>query len=251
MTRKFKGYSIETIKKCVSMLTAATEQYKADIESGKTVNVCISKYNKKIGHVMNVSLAPILTCPNCTACHKFCYDIKAVLQYSNTVLPARARNTALVMLNRDEYFNQIDKAMSRRRTNKFMRFHVSGDMPDYDYFCRFIELAKKYPDFVIWTYTKNYKVVNQYVAEHGNNRLIAIPHNVRIMFSKWDGMDMPNPYGFKAFYVELVDDDGNFANVDNTYAELMAMYHCPGNCDICKEQNRGCIGYEDTVVKQH
>lgn len=112
-------YKPETIVKTVKALKAAVSTYKANIENGEQVNICISSGNKKIGRVLNVSLAPIMTCPNCSGCKAFCYDVKAVNQYSNTVLPARARNTALAFFARDEFFRLIDEKMSRRRKNKF------------------------------------------------------------------------------------------------------------------------------------
>lgn len=123
---------------------------------------------------------------------------------------------------------------------------MSGDIIDYDYFSRMVEIARRHPDFVIWTYTKNYKVVNQYVSEHGNDRHLAIPANFTVMFSEWDGMPMDNPYNFPVFCVRLKD-----GNKNRTAAELDAMHACPGNCDICKKTHRGCVVGENTVVDEH
>ena len=86
------------------------------------IKMCISVGNKKIGRVMNVSTMPILCCGNCKECSKLCYDIKACLQYPNTVIDARMRNTVLLRKDRDEYFRRIDAAISRRRKNKFFRY---------------------------------------------------------------------------------------------------------------------------------
>ena len=102
-----KGFKDETIKKVIAMLKTAIEHYRKELEKGTFLKVSISTGNIKIGHVMNVSLAPILTCGEmCKYCLRHCYDIKACLQYPNVLL-ARARNTALALYNRKEYFAQI------------------------------------------------------------------------------------------------------------------------------------------------
>ena len=172
-------------------MIAYREKYAAD-EFETFCDVSISMGNKKIGRVMNVSLAPILTCANCSECLKLCYDIKANIQYGN-VLKARARNTVLALEYMDRYFQGIRYALAKRRKNKYFRWHVGGDIPNYKYFCEMVEIAKEQPDFTFWTYTKNYGIVNLYVQKCGR---AAIPENLTIMFSEWDGMKLVNPYNF-------------------------------------------------------
>lgn len=202
------------------------------------IRECISTGNVKIGRTMNVSLMPILTCGNCRECSKLCYDIKACLQYPNTVIDARMRNTVLLRRDRNEYFRRIDAAISRRRTNKYFRWHVAGDIIDVDYFDRMVKIARKHPDFTFWTYTKMYNVVNEWCSWHIDKR-DAIPANLHIMFSEWRGMPMHNPYGFPEFRVVFKDE------------ERPAGFYCPGNCDICKASNRGCLAGETTYCDEH
>lgn len=232
-------YKIESVKKAVHDLREATNSYRAIIrgQGAGAVTMCISKGNRKIGRVMNVSLAPVLTCANCSECKMLCYDIKAVLQYRN-VADARARNTALLLEDRAEYFRRIDDAISRRRLHKFFRWHVAGDIIDADYLDNMCTIARAHPDFVFWTYTKNYKVVNEYCERRGGR--VAIPENLSIMFSEWRGMPMVNPYGFPEFSVVFKDD-----------AVKPAGHYCPGNCDVCKATHRGCIAGETTYCHEH
>ena len=111
------AYSHDTLVKVCTMLNLKINEY--TLANPDSVKVCISKGNVKIGKVMNFSLAPIITCGNaCKHCMGICYDIKACVQYPNTVIDARARNTALMMIARDRLFMEIDKAMNRRRKNK-------------------------------------------------------------------------------------------------------------------------------------
>lgn len=232
----------ETISKYIQSAKTKIDYFKSAISkaSPEDFKVSISKGNSKIGKVMNVSISPVITCGNCSECMGICYDIKANIQYGN-VLEARCKNTVLAMDYRDYYFDEIDKAMSRRRANKYMRWHVGGEIPDFDYFCRMVENARRHKDFVIWTYTKMYGIVNRYCDLFGRD---AIPENMVIMFSKWDGVPMNNPYNFPVFACRLKD-----GNKDEM--EWDAMYKCPGNCDICKACNGGCICGMDTYNDEH
>jgi len=227
-------YKIETIRKVVSNLVAREMFYLA--KNVDDIPMCISDGNIKIGRVLNVSLPPVVTCSNCGECQKLCYDIKACNQYPNTVVDARARNLAILKKNRNEYFNRIEGKIRRRRANKYFRWHVAGDIVDYDYFCRMVEVAKNHPDFIFWTYTKAYGTVNEYVKRNGRD---AIPANFSIMFSEWRGMPMDNPYGFPEFKVVFKDE------------EEPNGFYCPGNCDICKAIHRGCLAGETTYCKEH
>lgn len=232
--KKVNGYSIESLRKVVSALKNAKDKYMSmPIES---IKLCISKGNRKIGKAMNVSLPPILSCGNCKECKHFCYDVRSCLQYAN-VIDARIRNYVILLRDRDLYFSTIDKACSRRKTNKMFRWHVSGDIIDLDYFCRMVEIARNRPDFIFWTYTKMYHIVNEYCDRYGKE---SIPGNFSVMFSEWKGMELVNPYHFGEFRA-LYE---NESIPENTY-------YCPGNCDICKAARRGCIANENTCIYIH
>ena len=233
-------YSNESIKKYVEKAKGLFQEYS---ENAENLKICISGGNRKIGKVMNVSTLPILSCGNCKECMHYCYDIKANLQYGN-VLNARTRNSVLAKLNRKAYFQQIREALKRRRTNKFFRWHVAGDILDAGYFAEMVAIAKEFPDFTFWTYTKMYPIVNSFCKQNGGKS--AIPGNLSIMFSEWDGMPIYNPYGFGTFSCKL--EAGN----KNHPAEYFdTLYRCPGNCDICKEARRGCLANEHTYADEH
>ena len=234
-------YSIESLRKVIRLMNAAARAY--DQKDVKEITMCISKGNRKIGRVMNVSLPPLMTCKNCSGCKGFCYDIKACLQYPNTVIDARIRNYTVLKKDRQLYFETIDHAISRRRTNKYFRWHVAGDIVDIDYFWRMCGTARRHTDFIFWTYTKNYNVVNEYCRLYGRD---AIPENFTIMFSEWDGMPLDNPYNFPVFTCKLKD-----GNKNHKPEYFDSLYKCPGNCDICKAARRGCIAGETTYCDEH
>lgn len=225
-------YSQETITKAVTMLRNKVEEFK----QAEDLKIVISNGNKKIGNTLNVSLAPVITCPNCSRCVSYCYDIKAVMLYGN-VLNARAKNTALLFRSRDDYFGQIEKAISKRRKNKFFRWHVSGDIIDTDYFARMCEVARKHPDFRMWTYTKNYTAVNAYCSKYGRS---AVPENLSVMFSKWEGLAMDNPYHFPVFAVVMKGQD-----------KPHNVKWCCGNCNECIRNCSHCVKGEDVYCMEH
>ena len=232
-------YSKESLKKVMDLLNECKKHY--DAETVEKIRICISGGNRKIGRVMNVSLPPIMTCANCAHCCKYCYDVKACLQYPNTVIDARIRNLVLLEKDPDEFFRRIDNAMNRRRKNKFFRWHVAGDIINMDYFQRIIDNARRHPDFTIWTYTKNYSLVNEWIRVNGRD---ALPANLTIMFSKWDGLNLPNLYKLPVFACRMKDGNKDPMDWDS-------MWKCPGNCDICKAAGRGCIVGESSYADEH
>ena len=233
------AYKFETIRKMLNTANA----YKAKYQSVNITDIkpCISNGNTKIGRVLNVSLMPVMTCGNCKHCMGYCYDVKSCCRFPDTVIDARMRNTVLLHRDRDRYFNYIIDKCARRRKNKFFRWHVAGDIVDIDYLDRMCAIARMFPDFKFWTYTKMYDIVNEYVRTHGDDRAIAIPSNLSIMFSEWSGQDMPNPYNFPTFACRLKSEAD----------KVMTGYHCTGNCDVCKKNNCGCVVGQSSWIDEH
>ena len=228
-------FTKESLKKVVSLMKATEKEY-SKIET-ENIKICISKGNRKIGRVLNVSMPPVLTCANCKECKNYCYDIKACLQYPKTVIDARIRNYILMKYNPEKYFNDIRKACKGRRKNKFFRWHVAGDIPSMEYFKSMISIAKEFPDFIFWTYTKNYSLVNQYCDEFGKE---SIPVNLSIMFSEWKGMPIENPHNFPEFRCVFPDEKPE-----------KGFTKCPGNCEICTSNKTGCPYGKNKYVDLH
>ena len=225
-------YTMQTMRRV--MKNARTRGAALEKIAAADIPLCISGGNRKIGRVMNVSLMPVLSCGNCKECKWLCYDIKACAQYPDTVIDARMRNLTVLKKDRDDFFDRIDAAMSRRRKNKFFRWHVAGDIVDIDYFDRMVKNARRHPDFTIWTYTKMYGIVNAWLDENG-----PLPENFHVMFSEWRGMPMDNPHGMPEFRVVFKDETPP------------AGFYCPGNCDLCKNLHKGCVQGETVYCMEH
>ena len=232
-----KGYSNESISKLLKLFAEYRKIYN-DVAADQ-IKMCISKGNRKIGRVLNVSLPPMITCANCKECKHYCYDVKACLQYANTVIDARIRNYSILMKDRNVYFNTIRTTLERRKKNFNFRWHVSGDIIDMNYLENMIAIAKDFPRFNFWTYTKNYDLVNEYIRQHGKSRKKAIPSNLSIMFSEWRGLPMNNPYKMPVFACHFPTDP------------TPKTFKCPGNCDICVKNHLGCVAGMNTYNDLH
>ena len=157
----------------------------------RTVKVSVG--NSKMGKVASVSLPPITTCGNCKECAKRCYAKQQYLQYPN-VKSAYDNNLELLKENMREYFNQIDGYI-KYKSVKLFRWHVSGDIIDFEYLKKVIETAciNKGCKFII--FTKMYDLVNKFSNDF-------IPKNLKIIFSAWPNVKMDNPYKFPVAYLK-------------------------------------------------
>lgn len=229
-------YNKKTLAKILSVLAALIAMFKG--MPFDSLKLHISKGNKKIGRTHNFSMAPGHTCSNCSECISYCYDIKACWQYENVRI-ARAENTAMMLLDREKTFSQIAEYIRRRKANKFFRWHVSGDILDTDYFDHMVKIAILFPDWTFWTYTKNYFAVNDWIRTHGGTR-DALPDNLSVMFSVWNGMPCINPYGLPTFTCIM-----------EGMTPAPGEWRCPGNCQICIDSGRGCPHKESSNVDAH
>ena len=216
------------------------------------LHVTISKGNSKIGKVMNISILPVMTCGGCgknrggLPCVWFCYDVRDCLRFPENVLKSRAKNTWLLIHEPARFWAEIDAAMTRRRKHKFIRFHVGGEIMSTAHFGDMVDLMKKHPDFIGWTYTKKYRYVNRYIAEHGGTRAAAYSTYFTVMFSEWDGVPVDNPYDLPLFTTRLKA--GN-KNHPETY--FKNLFKCPGKCIICLSTGHGCPFGETTTNDEH
>lgn len=182
--------------------------------------ISISKGNSKMGEIKSVSLPPIITCAeNCT-CAKKCYAAKLCRIYKN-VKESYNRNLDILNNNPVEYWEQVNDALS---VSRFFRFHVSGDIPNYQYLTDMINAAKNNPHCDILVFTKRYWMINK--ALDGG---LEIPQNLHIVFSEWEGMAMDNPYNLPVAHVIFKGQEPQ----DNWNI-------CGGNCLTCAKVNEGC-----------
>lgn len=185
--------------------------------------VCISKGNTKMGSIQSVSLPPIVTCREGCTCAKKCYAAK-LARLRPSVRESYQRNLQILKSNPDLYWATVQQAVA---TSKFFRFHVSGDIVDYEYFLKMIEIANAYTTTQILCFTKQFELVNRFLDEGGD-----IPSNLHLIFSGWPGINMQNKHKLPEAHVVFKD--------GTTTGDLARAKECGGNCTTCAITDGGC-----------
>ena len=175
----------------------------------------ISNQNSKLGKIPNISLTPIKSCVNCKECKKSCYALKAYRMYPN-VRNAWDVNLDMARNNHTEFFNDINTFIAKKKPS-FFRWHVAGDILGTSYLTSMIVLATNNPTTKFLAFTKNHKVINDYLASG------RFPDNFTVIMSGWPKMMLDNPYDLPVAWLQ----DGTETRVPKT------AINCPGKCDAC------------------
>lgn len=182
--------------------------------------VSISSGNSKTGPIWSVSVPPFTTCPKDAPCFKTCYT-KHIIRFDEPTA-AYNKNLAIYLTDPNGYFNQIRYMTAMCR---FFRWHIAGDIVDPDYFKGVVYVAKSNPGCNYLIFTKQYKIVNDYINENPD----GIPKNLTVVFSNWFTWHCQNPHNLP---VTEIYNDGDIIP-DNWKI-------CGGNCFECCCRGIGC-----------
>lgn len=182
--------------------------------------ISISKGNAKMGAIPSVSLPACTTCNPNAPCFKKCYAKKLERIYK-TVRDSYSRNFEVLISEPLKYWDEVRKAA---KMSKYFRFHVSGDIPDSIYLYDMVLTAKMIPDTKFLAFTKQYAIVNDYIANGG-----TIPENLKIILSNWGSWKCENPYGLPTAEVIFKGDEPG-----------ESWKICGGNCTECACRGVGC-----------
>lgn len=170
----------------------------------------ISRGNRKLGSIPNVSLRPIADCANCEHCKKSCYALKAWRMYEN-VRDAWKSNAAMVHgKHRVKYFEDVD-AFIKKRKPKYFRWHVAGDILDQDYYQWMVAIAKRHPNTKFLCFTKRFDL-----------KFSGRPKNLAVVLSMFPGMKVPKKEMPRAWM-----QDGTEHRIPKNTIE------CQGDCTVC------------------
>ena len=121
-------------------------------------------------------------------------------QQMSSVLASYTRNLRLYNTDPQDFWEQVAFKVKHNPLPLF-RFFDAGDVPDYDFFCGMVELARQFPDIKFMSFTKKYSIVNKWLTENGD-----LPDNLNIIFSAWHiGWKVENPFGLPVAYVDFKD----------------------------------------------
>lgn len=204
--------------------------------------VKISRGNAKMGAIPSVSLPAGLTCRQDCECQKMCYA-KKLCRFRKTVKESYETNYKILKEDPDTYWREIEASIMMSR---FFRFHVSGDIPDLEYFQKMVEVARRNRHCQILVFTKQYEIVNCYFEQAYSGVMDTIPENLHVVYSGWRGLTMDNPFRFPEAHVRYRD--------GTTTADEEIAKECGGNCTECGVSNDGCWSLrrgEQIVFKEH
>ncbi len=105
---------------------------------------------------MIFNLPAVITCPLRTPlCEKSCYALKAEVQYRHVVPQARHHNLDRV---RKGLFKglMIEAIQKHHKKIKAIRIHESGDFLSQSYLNDWFAIAKEFPEFKFYAYTKSF-----------------------------------------------------------------------------------------------
>jgi Gene product 88 len=179
-------------------------------------HVTISRGNRKLGAIMNVSTEPIQCCPTGIPCAQGgCYALRSIRLYPDT-RKAWANNGRIAKTNPKSYVSQIARIVADRQP-RYFRWHVAGDILSVNYLHQMCRIAAHNPRTRFLAFTKAFNIVNSYE----NAR--ALPRNLVVVFSGWPRMRIDNPHGHRIAWMQ----DGTEDRVPkNSIA-------CPGGCEEC------------------
>ena len=204
------------------------------------VSIHISNGNSKLGAIMNISLPPVVTCHNCSSCKNYCYAVRTYNRFTGTAESWNA-NYLLYLTDPVTYFEEISAAV---KTQRFFRWHVSGDIVDLNYLYGMIRVALDNRKCEFLAFTKAYQIVNAAIAAGA-----VIPDNLHLLFSASPGVDMPNPARVPECHINFADPALNTYHGGAEY-----VYHCSGNCTECAANGCGCFFLKNgdvTIIDQH
>ena len=166
--------------------------------ASKSGEISISNHNSKTGSCCNNLAFPTCTCREDAPCKASgCYCMKGRQAMCN-VVAAYMRNLMIYNNDHDDFWEQVRFKIKHNPLPLF-RFFDAGDVPDYEFFCGMVELAKEFPKIRFMSFTKKYDIVNEWLATNGD-----LPNNLNIIFSAWHiGWKVNNPFDMPVAYVDF------------------------------------------------
>ena len=227
--KRVSDISAEAMKKRIEDMVNRREYWLEHLHD-KECYVRLQAGNTKTGSLSKtVSLCPVIDCGNCNKCKHKCYDLRNDCCYKEC-RNDRARNSAIHKSDPERYFWEITKAVKEEFVI-FLRLNVGGDFgkEDYDHIRKMGDECNR---TTFQFFTKNTRPLIEWY-DKGNE----LPQNVRKLVSKWEWMDIPNPYNWPEAHVLWAD--------GSTTAPDFGAYYCKGYCSACYFYQEGCPYLKD------
>lgn len=122
-----------------------------------------------------------------TSCHD-CYACKGRYTFPAVKQAQRKRMAAV----HDPRWVEAMVQLIGSKSEKYFRWHDSGDLLSRDHLSKIIEIAVRLPDYQFWLPTQEHDLVTRFLKDGGK-----LPSNLRVRFStpKIDGRPVTAPAG--------------------------------------------------------
>lgn len=180
----------------------------------------ITNGNSKLSvSIPSINLPAGFTCRTDAPCFRECYAKRGNFMYKN-IQKCYKQNLDHYMSDGKGYFDDIIEQINQPLIiYKYVRWHSSGDIVDFDYLLGMIRVAKSCKKVNFLCFTKKYELVNKYLEQGGE-----IPKNLHIVFSGWDEKwHFDNPFNLPVAYVRFKNDTRDFSKAKQ----------CTGKCYEC------------------
>lgn len=183
-----------------------------------------SSGNRKLARgVLIWNLPRLLTCPGAGQCVEYCYEKKIERIYPG-VKVSRQRN--LEFSKREDFVQRIVEYL-RKRKERLVRIHESGDFYSRDYLEKWKEIARQVNDKIFLAYSKSY---------HLDNFWDNIPDNLRLIQSvesKWPHLvDYPRSTA-RVIEKRTERKEGEFICPEELAKKRGVKLYCGENCKLC------------------
>lgn len=198
----------------------------------------------------SVSLPAGITCDPSAPCFKTCYALKLQKRYTN-VEKAYLKNLEMLHRNRDAYFAQIQADIQMQRA---FRWHVSGDIPDVDYFRRVVAVAEADPACEHIIFTKRFSFVNEVISERIDTGKRKLPKNLHVIFSGWGKNFQPvNPYKLSVAECWLKKGEKPFSGKKSMICPEQVDPDKKWKCTDCYINKTGCFSSraQNIILLEH
>lgn len=202
--------------------------------------------NSKVGKAFVYSHSIEYSCDRTCECYKerICYGCGGCYTFGQN--QAKYTNNLKFFMKNDRsvFVASVNDLISSVNDAALFRWFGVGDVPTMAFLECMVQIAVDNPAVKFWFYTKKYRLINKYVAEHGNCISKAFPVNLVCIFSHWRNKDgsyfpMPNPYGFPTseFIPYGMESDIDLTDAEHTFVCPCSDPEFIGTCATCE---KGC-----------
>tara|TARA_Y100001938_G_scaffold127551_1_gene180521 strand:- start:1021 stop:1728 length:708 start_codon:yes stop_codon:yes gene_type:complete len=165
----------------VSEILTYSESKINEIKAYKKRTGFLKNSNSKLGkNIYAFDLPAVVSCPDYKECFKTCYANKGTYIWK-AAKQSNTFNYAIAIHDIEYLQNELIKEITKKKI-KTIRIHSSGDFFSKEYFLMWVNIANRFTDLKIFTYSKapqiknftlpsNFNIINSFIDYNGKKIL--------------------------------------------------------------------------------